>query len=253
MLTRLDHPIIAVRDLEQGVRVYERLGFEVVRGGRNPGLGTCNALIRFGLDYLELLSVDDRSACLAHHPRGGELLAYLDAQPGGLLSFVVASDALDADLASARAHGFDLPGEPVPMQRLRPDGTVLRWRLLIPGERAFRQPWPLLIEWHTPDAQRLAWEPPGTHPNGALRVTGLAVQVRSLSDAVNLYSTQLGVPVQLADGRAIARLPGCPIHLLVADEAVGLYEVRIGVRSPEVARRVVDAVGARLVFEEVAE
>jgi catechol 2,3-dioxygenase-like lactoylglutathione lyase family enzyme len=248
MLTRLDHPIIAVRDLEAAMAVYAQLGFSVVVGGRNPGLGTCNALIRFGLEYLELLSVDDRSACLAHHPRGSELLAYLDAQPGGLLSFVVASDALDADLAAARAHGFDLPGEPVAMQRLRPDGTVLRWHLLIPGVRAFRQAWPLLIEWHTPDAQRLAWEPPGVHPNGAMGVTGLVLQVRSVADAVKLYGDQLGLPVQ---GRTVV-LPGCPIELL-AGEDVGMCEVRIGVRSPEVARRVVDAVGARLVFEPDAQ
>lgn len=266
MLTRLDHPIVAVRDLDEAVAVYERLGFEVMRGGRNPGLGTCNALIRFGLDYLELLSVEDRAATLTHHPRGRELLAFLDTQAGGLLSFVVASNALDADLARAAAHGFAEPGEPIAMQRVRPDGVELHWRLVIPGRQAFRQAWPLLIEWQTPDAERLRWEPPAQHPNGARGVVGLALRVRSLAGAVTLYRAQLGVPVEEGEQRATARLPGCPIELFEAtDGDEGLCLVRLGVQSLAQTRRLIGergvpaagglsvlAAGARLVFEELA-
>src|SRR5437764_182152 len=157
MLTRLDHPIVAVRDLDRAIEVYQRLGFEVIRGGRNPGIGTHNALIRFGLDYLELLSVEDREAAVRNHPRGRELVEFLNRHEGGLLSFVVASDDIDADVARADANGF-FPGRTVAMERVRPDGKVLRWRLLMTGETTFRQPWPMLIQWDTADAERVAWE-----------------------------------------------------------------------------------------------
>jgi hypothetical protein len=240
MLTRIDHPIIAVRDLDQAVSACTALGFSVVPGGRNPGLGTYNALIRFGLDYLELLSVDDRAACLASHPRGHELVRFLDTHMGGLLSFVVASDDLDADIVRAEANDWQ-PGRPTAMQRVRPDGTVLRWRLLMPGEESFRQPWPLLIEWQTPDDERLRCEPRGTHANGAVGVSGLTLVVPSLTQATRLYGAQLGLAVH----EARVELPGCPIDL-VEGEDVGLCEVRLAVRGQ--LPPPVDVLGARLVF-----
>jgi catechol 2,3-dioxygenase-like lactoylglutathione lyase family enzyme len=287
MLRRIDHPIIAVRDLDLAVDTYTRLGFGVIRGGRNPGLGTYNALIRFGLEYLELLSVDDRDAAARVHPRGREIVAYLDAHPGGLLSFVVASDAIDQDVARAEANGF-FPGQPVAMQRRRPDGNVLRWRLLIPCDVSFRQPWPLLIQWETPDELRLAWESPGVHANGAFRVTGLALAVRSLEDATVLYAAQLGLPVgpiidisELRGRAARVDLAGCPIDLLtptsdgplaaaLGSEGQGPYHVRLGVRDLNATRqflerrgfaaepvwpdglgvRAHETLGARLVFQE---
>ncbi len=59
MITRLDHVVLAVADLEAAVERFRTLGFSVMRGGEHPGFGTENAIIRFGLDYLELLHVRD--------------------------------------------------------------------------------------------------------------------------------------------------------------------------------------------------
>jgi catechol 2,3-dioxygenase-like lactoylglutathione lyase family enzyme len=288
MLSRIDHPIIAVRDLDLAVDTYTRLGFDVMRGGRNPGLGTFNALIRFGLEYLELLSVEDRETAARVHPRGREIVAYLDAHPGGLLSFVVASDGIDQDVARAEAHGF-FPGQPVAMQRSRPDGNILRWRLLIPCDVSFRQPWPLLIQWDTPDRVRLEWEQPGVHINGAYRLTGIALVVQSLAAATELYGRQLGLPVgpvepvvELGAEHASVGLDGCPIDLLtptsdgpvaaaLESEGQGPYHVRLGVRDLDATRQLLEqrgfavesvwpaglavraekALGARLVFQEV--
>ena len=49
MITRFDHAVIAVRDLDEAMRRYQALGFDVRPGGRHVGLGTHNTLIRFGL------------------------------------------------------------------------------------------------------------------------------------------------------------------------------------------------------------
>ena len=56
MITRFDHAVIAVADLERAIEAYSALGFDVSPGGRHEHRGTHNALIRFGgVDYVELL------------------------------------------------------------------------------------------------------------------------------------------------------------------------------------------------------
>ena len=58
MITRFDHLVIAVSDLDRAMDSYRSLGFEVFPGGRHEHRGTHNALIRFGgLDYVELRGV----------------------------------------------------------------------------------------------------------------------------------------------------------------------------------------------------
>ena len=58
MITRFDHVVIGVQKLEEALESYTKLGFEVFEGGRHPSLGTRNAIIRFGLDYIELLEIE---------------------------------------------------------------------------------------------------------------------------------------------------------------------------------------------------
>ena len=65
MLTRIDHVMICVPSLEQGIDAYTRIGFNVYPGRRPPGQGTHNAIAFHGEDYLELMSVSDRDEYLA--------------------------------------------------------------------------------------------------------------------------------------------------------------------------------------------
>jgi hypothetical protein len=45
MITGIDHVLIAVEDLDLAIEVYEQLGFQVLRGGDHPKMGTSNALV----------------------------------------------------------------------------------------------------------------------------------------------------------------------------------------------------------------
>ena len=136
MLTRIDHVMICVPDLQQGIDTYTRLGFNVSPGGVHPGQGTHNAIAFHEEDYLELLSVRDRDEYLAGHPGGG-LLEFL-AQGGGLRYIAVQSDDLVADVAQMRQRGVDVsdpakadvrrpPARPC-AGRLRPWGRATRCR-----------------------------------------------------------------------------------------------------------------------------
>ena len=63
---------------------------------------------------------------------------------GGLASWALACDDIDAAVAGARSHGYD-PGDVVHAQRAGPTGTVHRWRLTLNAMTG--GPVPFLISW----------------------------------------------------------------------------------------------------------
>ena len=172
---RLDHIVIGVRNLDDAVARYQGLGFDARLGGRHIGRGTHNAIVRFGLDYLELVSVCDETEARA--AGRGDLVDFLAAPKGP-----IRVRARDVDIAAEEPRlraeaGAGING-PVPMERMRPDGTRLSWRLVIPGGGADRRPWPFFIQWDQPDAERIARDGATAHPNGARGSKRIAVRVR---------------------------------------------------------------------------
>jgi catechol 2,3-dioxygenase-like lactoylglutathione lyase family enzyme len=193
MITRFDHAIIGVRDLEAAITRWRELGFEVAEGGRHPGRGTRNAIVRFGLDYLELISVYSREEALAAGGNGRVAATFLDGHEGGLLGYALATDDMEALARRCAEAGLEATG-PISRERLRPDGRLLRWRLLIPFGASWLTPWPMFIQWDARDAERLAWERPGVHPNGVRGVASVRLEVADLEPARDFYQRQLGLP-----------------------------------------------------------
>jgi len=282
MISRFDHVIIGVRDLEAASERYRALGFEVNPGGRHTGLGTANAIIRFGVDYIELLTIADPEEAERAGGSSKVLLDLLQDRPGALAGYALATADIEEDAERLKQGGLAAVG-PFAMERLRPDGRLLSWRLLVPEGVSWRRPWPFLIQWDQSDEQRLSWEQPGSHPNGATTVLGVSVVVASLEDAVELYRDKLGLEPSVEGDRATIAVGGFQITLLPAsaDAAAaqtlseigeGPVEAVIGVqdlartesvlteagvawqREEDGAIRVDpdQAVGARLVFREVA-
>ena len=62
---RVDHPVIAVHDLERTREQYKKLGFVVPPSGRHQEWGTANVCIMFANDYLEIRGVGDPNKFLA--------------------------------------------------------------------------------------------------------------------------------------------------------------------------------------------
>lgn len=194
--------------------VYRDLGFAVTAGGRHTGRGTHNAIIRFGVDYLELLAIYDSAEERAH---GGELSAFFAQNPGGLAAFAVATSHIE-DIAKGWTSSLAPAGIPEPMERMRPDGYRLSWRLLIPGGSPWGKPWPFIIQWDTPDAERVARDAPGTHPNGVTGVAGLTVATRSVDGVASLYTRDLGLPVKAErDGPVVVDLAGFEVRITNGD------------------------------------
>ena len=220
MDARLDHVMIVVRDLEQAASIYEGLGFRVIDGGRHTGMGTYNKIVRFGLDYLELLSVYSEEEASSFASRRAILDFLKDRE--GAFTYALAVRGLPADAPAGEDR-----------ERKRPDGTILRWRTgyqNLMGEQPVR---PFLIEWEEPDAELLArYEREGEsggHPNGAAAWTGLTIGVPDVAAARAAYREMLGVDqpagVSFVAGDGIQHLtiraPGEP-RVIPAAEACGV-------------------------------
>ena len=261
---RFDHAVILVPDLETAMAAYERLGFAVSPGGRHEGLGTHNALIRFGVDYLELLAVHDTALALASD-RGKTLVDLIAEGRGGLAAFALATARIEDDAERFRASGLEATG-PFAMKRMRPDGHLLSWRLLVPHGTSWRVPWPFFIQWDQSDETRLGWERAGGHTNGATAVVGVSVAVHDLDAAGDLYARQLGLdlsPVEAAPEigarRRRARLGRSEIAVCapdgegeiarrLRDVGEGIYEVALATAGTPRVIAADEALGARFVL-----
>jgi catechol 2,3-dioxygenase-like lactoylglutathione lyase family enzyme len=192
MLTRIDHVMICVTDLERGIDTFTRIGFNVYPGGIHPGRGTHNAIAFNEEDYLELLAVRDRDEYVRATGASGGLLDFL-ARGDGLRYIAVQSDDLAADVAAMRARGVDV-GDVVDGGRRTPAGHQLRWKSAALGAR---NPLPIFFIQHlTPLAERRGRLPrAGEHPNGVLRVDRVYIAVPDVASAAESYGRVLGMPV----------------------------------------------------------
>lgn len=189
MVTRMDHVVVLVHDLEHCTQEYRNLGFVATPGGKHLGFGTENSLIRFGLDYIELLGLRDPNE--ARQGRfGGETFIATAEEGDGLISYALATDSLADDIARLRAAGIEC-SDPFPMKRERPDGVVLEWRLAYPGGPPWGQPLPFLIQWDTPEEIRLPTAAPH-HPLGVRGIARVAVRAIDADDAAARYRILLG-------------------------------------------------------------
>lgn len=201
MLTRIDHAMICVPDLAKGIEAYARLGFTVYPGGSHTGRPTHNAIAFHDEDYLEILSIRDRSAVVPGSP-DADLASYLD-QGGGFRIVALQSDDLAADVAAMRARGVDV-GEIRDGGRRTLEGQELRWRAAFLGPR---DALPIFFIQHlTPLAERKAQAVRlGSHPNGVLRVERAYIAVPDVAAAARTYARVLGLPVPAIQRGAVIK------------------------------------------------
>jgi len=192
MLTRIDHVVICVPDLQPGIEAYTRLGFNVHPGGVHPGRGTHNAISLNEDDYLELLSVRNSDEYRAGTGGGGGLVDFI-ASGGGLRHVVVASDDLTADVSAMRGRGVDV-SDGVEGSRRAANSLELRWQVAALGPR---YPRPVVVIQHlTPlELRRRQVPTAGSHPNGVQRIDRVYIATTDVRAEAETYARVLGTPV----------------------------------------------------------
>ena len=143
MIQGIDHVVIAVADPDAAAdEVARALGLVAGGGGRHEQLGTFNRLIWLGDSFLELIGVFDPVLAAASWI-GAPTSRALEAG-GGLVTWAIATDDMDGDIARLRSTATDLSA-PIDGERRRPDGEVVRWRLAAARPLGPTRP-PFLIE-----------------------------------------------------------------------------------------------------------
>ncbi len=119
---QLDHLVVAIRSLDEGVAQFEKLtGVKPIAGGKHPGRGTENALASLGGgSYLEILA-PQAGATLSPDDEPLRTLEHLT-----IIDWAVGVPDVDAAVAALKAAGF-ATSLPRPGARLTPSGDRLDW------------------------------------------------------------------------------------------------------------------------------
>lgn len=150
----VDHVIHVVKDPHGTRRDFEdALGWHTVRGGEHPMWGTHNTLAYFGLFYIEWIGVTNETIA-SQSEFGQNVLRGLE-QGEGVIQFALRTRDMDSIAESWRRQGIAFDG-PFPAQRARPDGSLVRWRMLFPEQVQNQFLIPFVIEWDEPDVVRKA-------------------------------------------------------------------------------------------------
>ncbi|WP_165222542.1 VOC family protein [Affinirhizobium pseudoryzae] len=176
---RIDHLVLAVRDLDAAGAHYDTLGFQVGTRNRHPW-GTENRIVQFQSSFLELIAVGDASLIPDHRPGhfsfGAFVRDYL-ARREGLAMLVLDSDDAKADASRFAEEGIGA-FEPFFFERKgrRPDGseTHVAFTLAFALDPNVPQGSFFVCQQHYPEA---FWNPAfQQHANGAVNVSAVTVE-----------------------------------------------------------------------------
>jgi catechol 2,3-dioxygenase-like lactoylglutathione lyase family enzyme len=233
-LSRLDHVIIAVRNLDTAAATYRKLGFTLTPRGLHEGKGTGNHCIMFGSTYIELLGIVDESGAK------GRLAERVNARGEGAMGIAYGADDADQTYAALRAAGIE--AEP-PNDLSRPldlDGKrdIVRFRNIMLPKLALPETMQFVCTHVTPELTRARreWQ---LHPNGATGVAEIVIAADDTTAAMReLGSAELTnaaitllTPAE-AERRYGKSLAGAPRH--------GIVALTIRVNEPDAAAAMLD-------------
>jgi len=246
MLLGIDHVVLAVHDLDAATaEVEQSLGLKAGGGGRHLAFGTQNRLIWLGDSYVELVAIVDPG--VAGQSWFGRLVNAELERGEGLVTWAVASDALESDVAAFRGFGSTL-GEPAAGERRRDDGSVVRWRVSLPERPGPAEPFliehgPASAEWTPADRAARMDE---RHPlGGPVRLDVLELPTGNVPATIQRLMRTLGLrfrPSLAGRGARDANL-GQQIVRLAPARSDTQRTIRLA--SPAGDDRLVTAIGCR--------
>ena len=184
----LSQIIVGVTNLDDATERFRQLGFDVLDGGVHPGVGTANRVIPLGAQYIELLGVvaDDEARASEY----GRALMQAIVDGDRLVRWSLRTDAID-DVAARLGLRVER------RRRTRPDGELLTWRAAGLDLALADPTTPFFMQWD--HGAQYPGAMPATHPNGARRVTELALTPRD-ADHVRRWTAGAEAPLRISSG-----------------------------------------------------
>jgi Glyoxalase-like domain len=165
---QLDHIMIAIRSLPEGIAEFERLtGVKAGIGGKHPGRGTENALVSLGGgSYVEIIAPQPDATLFADYER----MRTLDH----LTIFTWAVGVTDVAAAAAALTSAGLAvTPPQPGARVTPAGERLEWSTFNLADRSMAIA-PFFIQW-SPGTKHPSTTSPGGCSVSALKLQDPAI------------------------------------------------------------------------------
>jgi catechol 2,3-dioxygenase-like lactoylglutathione lyase family enzyme len=227
MSRRIDHLVVAVRDLDQAAAFYKRLGFQV--GARNwHPWGTENRIVQFRSSFIELITVGEGAEIAPHADGafsfGAFVRDYLRNREG--LAMLV----LDSSDSKADAEAFSAAGigtfEPFFFERsgVRPDGSEVHVAFTLAFAEAPDAPRAgfFVCQQHYPEN---FWNPAfQAHDNKGEDVAVVALSVPDPDRYERFLSAFTGEkPVRPALHDLSYRLSGAHLDVMTPDDAGETY------------------------------
>lgn len=151
----LDHIVFAGKDIETARKEYGNIALKSIKGGEHDHWGTYNYLAYFSNScYIEWLGVRDlEKAEQSDNPLIQHLVHTLSTEKQGAFQFALRTTKLDAYVDHFIEKKIPFTG-PIHGERVKQDGSTLRWRMLFPTYNMTTETLPFLIEWNQPEAER---------------------------------------------------------------------------------------------------
>lgn len=156
MLFFFDHLVFFSNKPEEAIPLLKQRGIHAVTGGRHEFWGTYNALSYFGLSYIEFLGIENLA--VAEKQEDSRLITHIVKQLArekreGPARIAIRTDEIEQLAVKLKAEGFTVYG-PLPGERIRADGQVIRWSLLFPEAVDNELQLPFFIQWEKSDEER---------------------------------------------------------------------------------------------------
>jgi hypothetical protein len=227
MTRRIDHLVVAVRDLDGAARLYERMGFLVGAQNRHPW-GTENRLVQFARSYIELITVGEAAGIPAHASRtfsfGAFVRDYLARREGlAMLALSTRDAAADAAAFAAAAIGDFAPFHFRRSGR-RPDGTEVEvaFALAFAADGSAPDAGYFVCQHHHPEnLWNAAFQ---LHLNGAEGISAVALAAEDPQAHRGFLETFAGAAATSPAGRDLSlALDQGRIDVVTPDDAAELY------------------------------
>lgn len=194
-----DHLVWFSKKPEAALPILEQLGIHAANGGRHEKWGTYNTLSYFGLSYIEFLGIEN--AAIAERHEENRLITHIVEQlpkvnGEGPARIAIRTNGIEKLAMNLKKNGITVYG-PIPGERVRADGEIIRWSLLFPEITGSELALPFFIEWEKSDEERISDLEKqgliGKHSSGLAKLESVGFAVRDLDQTIRTWGQILNL------------------------------------------------------------